>query len=242
MKGVVRLFRTGRIFILDIFIDIFLRKNLDNRLNLTYYSCAASNAEPLPRDAGSRKMEVKGTLIATIPHFVKSNFGEQGLEKWLDTLSTDARLVFEFKVKESQWYDLKTFMLEPVSFVAQLFYNWNLEKAGWEMGRFALDHGFKGIYRMFLKVGKPEFFVGKGPVFASGFYRPCKMEVPFNERGKATVRIVEFPDIDKTIEYRIGGWMQRGLEMNGCTDVKVEVVRSLMKGDPYTEYQLTYKP
>ena len=186
-------------------------------------------------------MEVKGVLISTIPVFVKENFGQEGLEKWLDTLSSDARLLFEFKVKDSEWYDLKTYMLEPVAFIAQLFYQWNLEKAGWEMGRFALDHGFKGIYRMFLKVGKPEFFVGKGPQFASRFYRPAKIEVPFNERGNATVRITEFPEIDKTVEYRIGGWMQRGLELNGCKDVQVEITRSLMKGDPYTEYCIRYK-
>lgn len=186
-------------------------------------------------------MEVKGTLIATIPQFVKKKFGEEGLQMWLDTLSSDARLLFEFKVKENEWYDLRTYMLEPVAFIAQLFFQWNLEKAGWEMGRFAADHGFKGLYRMFLKVGKPEFFVGKGPQFASGYYRPARIEVPLNERGKATVRITQFPEIDKTIEYRIGGWMQRGLEMNGCTDVNVEIVRSLMKGDPYTEYRITYK-
>ena len=31
-------------------------------------------------------MEVKGVLISTIPVFVKENFGQEGLEKWLDTL------------------------------------------------------------------------------------------------------------------------------------------------------------
>ncbi|MDY0297609.1 MAG: hypothetical protein RB296_09860 [Acidobacteriota bacterium] len=186
-------------------------------------------------------MEVKGSLIATIPQFVKTKFGQDGYEKWLDTLSGDARLLFEFKIKENEWYDLRSCMLEPVAFIAQLFYQWNLEKTGWEMGRFSLDHGFKGLYRMFLKVGKPEFFVGKGPVFVSSYYRPAKIVVPVNERGNATVRITEFPDIDKTVEYRIGGWMQRGLELNGCRDVNVEMVRSLMRGDPYTEYHITYK-
>jgi len=187
-------------------------------------------------------MEVKGRLVASIQQFVRKKFGPEGLEKWLDAISGEARLLYAFKIRESDWYDMKTYMLEPVAFVAQLFYNWNLQETGWQMGRFSAEQAFRGILRMFLKVGKPEFLVSKGPQFIVGYYRPSGIKVHVNERGHAVLRIDEFPEIDKTIEYRIGGWMQRGLEMNGCKDVNVDITRSLMKGDPYTEFRIQYKP
>ncbi|MCU0287042.1 MAG: hypothetical protein MUF15_11680, partial [Acidobacteria bacterium] len=69
---------------------------------------------------------------------------------------------------------------------------------------------------------------------------PSTIETAESKDGLAIVHITKFPEIDKTIEYRIGGWMERALEINGCKNVKVNITKSLTSFEPYTEYKITW--
>jgi len=67
------------------------------------------------------------------------------------------------------------------------------------------------------------------------------MDVPTNEKGFASIRINEFPEIHKIVEYRIGGWMERALEITSKNkNFSVEITKSLASGDDYTEFQVNW--
>ncbi len=51
-------------------------------------------------------------------------------------------------------------------------------------------------------------------------------------------RITHFPEIDKTTEYRIAGWMLAALRINGQKDPEVKITKLLSNFDSCTEYQL----
>ena len=55
------------------------------------------------------------------------------------------------------------------------------------------------------------------------------------------VRITDFSEMDKIIEYRIGGWMERAIEICGCTNVTINITNSLAENDPFTEYKVSWK-
>ena len=39
-------------------------------------------------------MKVKGSAVATLPLFIKENFGEDGFQRWFASLSSEAQEVY----------------------------------------------------------------------------------------------------------------------------------------------------
>jgi hypothetical protein len=187
-------------------------------------------------------MMVRGKAIVVIPAFIKKKFGEEGLIYWLHKITPQARRVYDAKIDVNQWFPLKEILLEPTANVAGLFYGWNLQKAAWELGRYSADYRFAGVGKILIKFPSPNFFVSKGVEYLPDYYRPCRLVIKENSDGKAIVQVTYFPEIDKTTEYRIGGWIERGLEMNGCKDLKVDITKYLTHFDPCTEYTLHWRP
>lgn len=185
-------------------------------------------------------MEVKGSALASMPKFIRKEFGKDGLQQWLSKLSPEVRTVFDTTLKESAWYPLQEMLIAPTAVFCQLFYNWDY-KGAWELGRFSADYGLKGVYRLFIKFGSPEFLINKASTILPSYYTPSSMEVVESREGLAVVRITEFPDIDKVIEYRIGGWMESALEICGCWNIQVDMTKAMTRNAPFTEYNITWQ-
>jgi hypothetical protein len=185
-------------------------------------------------------MEVNGTAVISIPLFIKSKFGGEKFDLWLKSLSPEAYDVYKTSIFPSLWYPLKEILIEPTKRICDQFYEGRLDGA-WESGRYSADYGLKGIYKMFVKLSSPEFLIKKASVILPTYYRPSTMKVVENRRGFAIVHVTEFADIEKVIEYRMGGWMERALEICGCKKVKMEITKSITKKDPYTEFQATWE-
>ena len=190
---------------------------------------------------GGRMSEVKGRVLKSIQKFIIKKFGKEGFDRWLDAISVEAYTIYAQPIDTNEWYPLKTALIDPMANVAQLFYKWDLKEAAWEFGRYAADFGLKGPYKALVKITSAKTMIYKSGDLLATYYRPCKAEVITFEDGRSVVRIKEFTDMDKTTEYRIAGWVQRGLEINGCKEVKVEITRSLTTFDPYTEYTITWE-
>jgi hypothetical protein len=181
-------------------------------------------------------MEVNGAAVISLPLFIKEKFGEQGLQRWLEALPEQARNVYSTPIFQSAWYPMKDILVDPTKKLCELFYNGDLQGA-WDCGRFSADHGLRGIYKIFVRLSSPEFLINKASIILPTYYRPSTMQVVENAQGHAIVRVVDFPEIDKVIELRMGGWMERALEISGCKDVQMKIVCSITEGAPYTEFQ-----
>lgn len=187
------------------------------------------------------KMYVRGKAIASLPKFVQKNFGKEGYEKFLDNISAEAHSVFILPIKLNDWYPLKETLIQPCASIAHLFYKWDLKQAAWELGRFSADFGIKNIYKLAIKIGSTDFFLNKASEFMTSYYRPASISVSEIKDGYAELRVTEFPEMDKTVEYRIAGWTQRTLEINGCKNVNVDITKSLTSGNSFTEYKITWE-
>jgi hypothetical protein len=185
-------------------------------------------------------VEVKGAAVKSMPKYIVKKFGKDGLNQWLDKISYEAYSVYTSHIKTKDWYPMKTVLIEPTANIAQLFFNWDLKRAAWDCGRYSADFGLKGVYRVFIKMGSPKFLIDKASEILPTYYKPSSIKVKNYQDGDVTVHITKFPEIDKTIEYRIGGWMQRALEICGCKKVQVAITKSLTNHNSFTEYKLKW--
>ncbi len=189
----------------------------------------------------ANSMEVKGSVIASMPSFIENNFGKAGLSKWMEEISEGARNVFSIKIDEDNWYPLTVTLTEPMANLAHLFYEWDLKIASWELGRFSADFSVSSVKKLFFKFGSTKFFLNKAAEFMDGYYRPAKISPISVEEGEGIFHITKFDEIEKTVEFRIAGWIERVLEIAGNKNISVEVTQSLKDFKPYTEFLVKWE-
>jgi len=185
-------------------------------------------------------MNIKGTTIIFFPEFIKSKFGEVAFAKWLDTLSPEAKNVYNSVILPSNWYPMNEILTEPTKSICSLFYEGSLRGAE-ELGEYSADYALHGIYKFFVKMGSPEFIIKKAGSILPTYYEPCKMEVGELSDGHAILRITEFPEANDYIEARIKGWSQRALAIAGGKNLTIAIAKSLAHGDASTDYNINWE-
>jgi hypothetical protein len=184
---------------------------------------------------------VRGKAIASIPAFVIKKFGKDGYKKWLDAISAEAYQVFYLSIKSEEWYPVKITMIDPSANVAQLFYEWDIKKAAWEMGRFSADYGLNNIRKLFVKMGPEGYLLKKSVEIINSYYKPVYAETSEITEVSGIIRIKDFVDMDKTVEFRMAGWMERALEISGCKNVKIEIPKPYSNSHPVTEFHISWE-
>jgi len=180
-------------------------------------------------------MEIKGVAVKSTQAFVEEKYPEK-YNDWLDSLSEKSKYIMSGRIIDGAWYDLEDAAIEPIQKICDLFYNGS-DKGAWETGRFAAEYALKGIYSLFIRILSPQFLISRAGRIMTTYYRSCEIKAAETGKGKAYLHIVKFDEPRYIIELRIGGWLERALEQCGCKNVKLEITKSLTKGDNLTEYK-----
>jgi len=184
-------------------------------------------------------MEVKGTAIKTIPEFVKNRFpNEYG--KWYHALSDESKTIFSKRVSLVKWYPIVHALVEPTKLIGELFYN-DIEKGAYELGVYSSKSAIKGIYKMLVKVSSPAFIVNRASNIMSNYYKPCIMDVIESTKTSALLSIIEFPEPDIVVDYRIYGWIKTTMEFSRFKNPKIELRKSMGKGDFSTDFFIEWQ-
>lgn len=184
-------------------------------------------------------LEVKGTTVLTVGKFVRTRFGDEGFARWLEGLPPAARAIHGGTVVPSGWYPAGPALVEATDHVCRAFFGGDA-KGAWECGRFSAEEGLKGVYKIFLVVGTPAFIIKKASALLPQLYRPSVITVVAQGPNSVTLHVTKFPDAHAVLDARIGGWMERALEISGCKGVKVQIPRSLARGSDLTEFCVSW--
>lgn len=185
-------------------------------------------------------MEVKGSAVVVLPEFIKNNFGQQNFKTWLNSLSKEANEVYRSRILVSAWYPLETIFTEPTRKMCNMFYNRDL-KGAWEVGRFSAEYAVRGVYKIFVRIATPQALTKRASQILTTYYRPCSIKAKKILKKKETIiRITKFPEMNKIIENRILGWIERTLEICGYKNIDINVVRSLNRGDSISEFKINW--
>ncbi|MFC1678515.1 hypothetical protein ACFLZ9_02120 [Patescibacteria group bacterium] len=185
-------------------------------------------------------MESKGVGIKDVPKVIKEIFGEENYQKWFDALPQESKDIYGNKIKIVTWYPFKYAQFEPDRVILKLFYKGDVVKMK-DYGKAVAKAIFTGVYKFFIRVGKPGFLIAQAGSMASTMMRPVKMEVVDKQEKRVVVRYTEFPDMYESYEYKSAGVMQQILEMSGGKNVNVVLNSSIAKGDQYTEFTCTWE-
>lgn len=184
-------------------------------------------------------MKVKGTALVFLPKFIKDKFGETDYNNWLDSLPEESREIYNTRLLASQWYPLDNAFSKPLTHTCKQFYHGD-PKSAWEIGRSSADYGLNGVYKLLVRLGSPEALAKRAGSVIEKYYDPSTIECIEAVKNHTTLRVTRFPDWNQHIEYRIGGYMERGIEISGGKKPSVRIPASLLRGDNYTEYDISW--
>jgi hypothetical protein len=183
-------------------------------------------------------MEVKGTAVKTIPEFVAKKFPNE-FDAWLESLPVESRQFMTDRISMTNWYPLESALVTPTRKVGEMFFK-DIQKGAYEMGVYSSEQAIKGIYKMLVLVSSPSFIVNRTSSIISNYYRPCKMDITKRSKEMAIISMLEFPTPDIAVDYRIFGWIKNTIEVSKFKNPKVEILKSMGKGDKVTEYLIQW--
>lgn len=184
-------------------------------------------------------MQIKGTAVKSIKDFVDKKFKERSKE-WFNSLPETTQEILKSGVFANNWYPMKDAAITPTKAIAKMFFNNDVKEAAFQSGRYSAEIGLKGVYKIFIMIAKPGYIIQRASRVFQSYYSPTDMEVAETKIKAVTLHITKFPEPDHVIEYRIAGWIQKALELTQCNDVKVNITKSLTKGDSVTEFDITW--
>jgi hypothetical protein len=183
-------------------------------------------------------MEVKGTGIVPIQEYVRRMHAGR-YEEWINSLPEEAKRIHTSPILYGDMYPYRPAVIEPTERACGLFFNGDL-KGAHAMGRFAAEFALKGVLKIFIRVASPHFVMQRVAAIFGSYFSEGQMVVASRHAGGCVLQIREFPEPHVLQDIRIAGWIERGLELCGCRGIRVDMTKSMGKGDPVTEYVLDW--
>ena len=185
-------------------------------------------------------MKVKGTILLSILGYVNENF-QNRFQEWIINLPVESQKLFLKPILTTEWYDYQNGLIMPSQAVAKLFFNNDIKKSAWEIGRYSADIGLKGIYKVFVLIATPQFIIKRGSKILTSFYQPSALHTGEKREKGVDLYVTEFSEPSEIAEYRIAGWMEKALEICGVNNISIEIKESLLRGGDKTSYILKWE-
>lgn len=184
-------------------------------------------------------MYVKGTAVKSIKEYVQQKHAEKYLE-WLNELPQPSKILMSGLIYVSEWYPVMDGALAPTIALGKVVFNGDSYKAGWETGRYSAETALTGIYKIFVKMATPQFIIGRSGKILPSYYDPSEVIVRETNSNHVILNITRLPSSHEVLEARILGWIERALEVTGCKNVKINLIKSISKGDTSTDLKITW--
>ncbi len=184
-------------------------------------------------------MKIKGSAIISTINYIKIHFGEEGKNEVFARLPEEELNIVNQAVFSSKWYPFSIF-INLNQFTDSIFGKGDLELVR-IMGAFGAEHDLKTIYKIFYKIGSPQFILKRASQVFSTYYDQGNMQALESSSDYGLIELSEFPDITEVYLQRVSGWMEKTIELSGGKHPKVVTLRRSKNGKSVVEFKATWK-
>lgn len=184
-------------------------------------------------------MKAKGTAVKAVSSFVNTRYGSEGYSRWLAALPDESRSIMIRPVSSGAWYPVTDGVFTPQKVLCDLFFQGD-HRGAWEQGRFAADQDLRGIYLMFVKVASPEFLIRNVAAIWGSYYTESKAEATVSRERSAELVVTGITPENPYIMNAIGGWVERALEICGCSGISIKGENRNEDGQSVLQYECSW--
>lgn len=183
-------------------------------------------------------LQIKGTALKSTLNYIKIKLNEEERKKFKTILSELSRNIFDNPILSGNWYDINL-LVEIMSKVVEIIKR-DPKEVWWEMGRHSCDDGLSTVYKIFYKLGNPEFIIKRAGHVWNNYYTEGEFFVVSHSFNSAHIKIknISFPHI--CICTRISGWMERAMELSGGRNVVLKHSLCKFQGSELEEWKASW--
>ncbi len=174
-------------------------------------------------------VNVKGTAVNSTLRFLADKYGAASIATVTENLPPEERDAIRRGVLVSHWYRFST--LAHMMREARRIYAGGDAGIYKEMGRASADYALTTIYKIFFKVGSPQFIITRAASVYGSYYSAGGATVTDSGRGVAILELQPFPEPCEEYCHRIWGWVNRMLELSGATRIDSRHAKCQARGD-----------
>ncbi|HDS08945.1 MAG TPA: hypothetical protein ENN73_01850 [Firmicutes bacterium] len=184
-------------------------------------------------------MNVKGTAIISTLKFLELNYSSDQLKSVMNKLSKSDRDILSEKLFPSVWYPFNT-LINLTRLIDSDLGTGDLTLAR-KIGKFSADHDLKSIYKLFYKIGSPQFVISRASQVFATYYDIGRLETIDKGKGFMLLCLRNFPELDEIFLQRVSGWMEKTLELSGAVNPQVYTTIKEEHGKKIVEFKGAWK-
>lgn len=181
---------------------------------------------------------IKGTPLRTLKQYIETRFPDHH-DAWLAALPPASRELFDNPLLPSTWYSFQDGWTTPNAVMVDVCCGGN-PRAAWERGRYNADTSLRGVYKVFVKIGTPSFLVKRAASLFNSMWQGADFQVRDSESNRAVVVISNVPEMDGHAEQGVAGFIERALEISGCSQVSVTIQGSVTAGHSESVFDISW--
>jgi uncharacterized protein (TIGR02265 family) len=179
-------------------------------------------------------MNVKGSICIDMVKMIKSD--KSGA---CDKFLTDKdREIINQKILASIWYPFETYK-HCITAIYEVYAKKNPEVAR-EWGRQVGHTAMTTIYAAYITGRDPMYFLDKYEMIHKKFYDFGKIDVVVEGKTQVLYKMSEFDSECVPLFYIIQGWLERGVELCGAKNVKIEFLTKSWERHPDTTFRISW--
>jgi hypothetical protein len=181
--------------------------------------------------------QIKGMAITGTFELIKSRYGQAVFQQILNELSEEDRQILSRTILPSLWYPLKVFnnFLKAEVKIIYKGDSSRLQKGSEEI----VNNQLKGIYKFFVKLGSPEFVVGRIGSINSSYFNGIELEKEIS-KGRFVGKYRGFEADQEFFEDIIIGFYKKALEISGAKNIQARFDIPISHGKDYAQILVTW--
>lgn len=180
----------------------------------------------------------KGTAMKSTVKYIQDKLEGVRLQMFIAGLPEELQVFFNKTLFASEWYPAVP-MADLMEHFGR-FYGGPASELYWDIGRHSSDDGLNTVYKIFIKLGSPEYIIRKAPYVWTTYYSEGAFETRLTPPKGAVLTLKNCRIPHEAICVRVGGWMQRTLEHSGAKDPKVHHAACTLQGQEQEEWAVSW--
>jgi hypothetical protein len=184
-------------------------------------------------------VEIKGSVVLDSVTGIIRRDGERGYQEMVAQLDAETKKLFQTTISASSWYSLDLFL----RFVALEL---RRTAGGDEQVLVArsekvVERQLRGMYKIFVKLGSPEFLMKRIAAVHMTYFTGVKMEFTTSGPRGAVVRFTGFAPEHRLIGFTLIGFFRKALELSGAKECDVRFTKRIEDAQGYAELTVNWK-
>ncbi len=183
-------------------------------------------------------VQIKGTAVLDTIKAIKERAGTGEFERIVGHLDEETQKVFRGEIAPSSWYPFDAFARFLEAAVRETA--GGNEEELIKRSEAVIERQLRGIYKIFIKLGSPEFVIRRIAAVHSTYFEGVDIIAERKGPNTAAIQYVGFTREHRIIGFVIIGFFRKALEISGAKQIDVRSRVPIEAGEPYCELSLNW--